>query len=155
MATEPRKPKFTNRKVLNVSACIAGSITVVSMLAAGFWWPPMLALAFTASFALMYVTYIVDRLNRHEAAQWVTTQSDISLIAHTLEEYQLILKELPESSPVRELRPVLVLKNGDRVTVTAGKLQAGPTSATEASYETRWVNGRAEYGDMKLVRKVI
>ena len=155
MATEPRKPKFTNHKTLSVLGGIVGFTTAASIIVAVFWWPPLVALGLTAGFVLMYLTYRVEKLNRWEVAQWVSTQSDIRLVAHTLEEYQLILQDLPESSPVRELRPALVLDNGSTARVTAGRLQAGPASATGVSYETRWVNGRPEYGNMKLVRKVI
>ena len=140
MATEPRKPKFTNRKVLKAARNLLVDLSLAGIIGT-FLWPPALAIGM----GLLMVAYLPEgalmRLRAWERAQWTPAQSDVSTIELDASHFRSMVESSRLESRQRPIKATL--KNGHTVTIFWDVFSAAGPSYT-ISYETRVIDEERE-----------
>ena len=141
MATEPRKPKFTNRKVLNVGASISFAVGYLSLIAT-MLWPPALFVG-TAGVILSTILMIMRmRLGVWQVAQWEPFRSNVSRVTTTFLAFNRLLKGELRTSELRSV--TLELDNGHTIEVSRPVYDSLGDSDI-VTYESRVLGGSRKF----------
>ena len=140
MATEPRKPRFTNVRVLSKLSSTFTGLTIAGFLGSFLWLPlmPVEWLVFIPGFLI--TTHLLRLATAWQQAQWVAETSAIN----TVELDVLRLRSLMagDRGYMRELSVTLANKHAMKLPwVTFTSL--GPSELV--SYETRVIGGKREF----------
>ena len=148
MATEPRKPKFTNHKVLKTVRNLLVGLSLAGIIGTFLWTP-----ALVIGMGLLMVAYLPEgalmRLRAWERAQWVPVQSRMDRVKINI---------LRPCSAAEIQQPVawehhleVILFNGDTVKVPwelFAKTGLDPTR--KVLYKVRTIEGVREFDSVTI-----
>lgn len=140
MATEPRKPRFTNVRMLTKLSSIFTGLTFAGFLGSFLWLPLMSAewLVFIPGFLI--TTHLLRRATAWQQAQWVTETSAINMVEFDVLRLRSLMAG--DRGCMRELSVTLVNKHTMKLPWVLFT-SLGPSELV--SYETRVVGGKRKF----------